>query len=286
MAQFNQLSNREREVVKLLLQGKSNKLIALSLGISDRTVEFHLKNIYSKYQVSSRIELILKLGNATGKVESENLGRSTVDGTGESIENRDRFNSHMGWAASFRDTVSIIGKESEMKKRWMFYFLAGIIFGIGYWHYLSMAAKYFSSQNAANSLGNGWLFLLAMLTYFCVWLIPATVPAIYEFHHSMSLRLSVMAVVTMWISAVLGYFLNYLAMYAIFGLPGMEYLLIFGQRTADFWQTWPYVFLNLILYKFLKWVVVSVFVSGIAGLITSSVYSSLLSGGNYKATQA
>jgi DNA-binding CsgD family transcriptional regulator len=115
MAQFPRLSNREWEVVKLLLQGKSNKLIAYPLGISDRTVEFHLKNIYAKFQVSSRIELILKLGNATGWFESAKLGHSTVVSNGENTENRDRLNSRMGWATSFRDTVSIIGKELEMK---------------------------------------------------------------------------------------------------------------------------------------------------------------------------
>ncbi len=115
MAQFNKLSNREWEVAKLLLQGKSNKLIASSLGISERTVEFHLKNIYAKFQVRSRVELILKLGNATGKFETEKLGRSTVDGIRENIENRDRLNSWMGWATNFRDTVSIISKELEMK---------------------------------------------------------------------------------------------------------------------------------------------------------------------------
>ena len=48
MAQSNKLSNREQEVVKLLLEGKSNKLIASALSISDRTVEFHLRNIYEK----------------------------------------------------------------------------------------------------------------------------------------------------------------------------------------------------------------------------------------------
>ena len=115
MAQFPRLSNREWEAVKLLLQGKSNKLIASTLGISDRTVEFHLKNVYAKFQVSSRIELILKLGNATGRLEIEKLGRSTVDNKGEVAENRDRLNSQMGWATSLRETVSIIGKESEMK---------------------------------------------------------------------------------------------------------------------------------------------------------------------------
>jgi LuxR family maltose regulon positive regulatory protein len=57
-----QLSKREKEVVQLVLQGKSNKQIALALNISVRTVEFHLKNIYAKLQVSSRIELILRLG--------------------------------------------------------------------------------------------------------------------------------------------------------------------------------------------------------------------------------
>ena len=115
MGQFPQLSNREWEVLNLLLQGKSNKLIASSLGISDRTVEFHLKNIYAKFEVSSRIELILKLGNATGRFKLEKLGRSTVAGTREVTENRDRLNSWMEWAAFSRNAISINGKEFEMK---------------------------------------------------------------------------------------------------------------------------------------------------------------------------
>jgi DNA-binding CsgD family transcriptional regulator len=40
MARTDQLSKREREVVELLLQGKSNKQIALGLGIAESTVEF------------------------------------------------------------------------------------------------------------------------------------------------------------------------------------------------------------------------------------------------------
>lgn len=276
MAQVNQLSEREKEVVKLLLQGKSNKLIALSLGISDRTVEFHLKNVYTKFQVSSRIELILKLGNATGSAMTEKLGYSTVDRLGENTENRGRHNSQMDWATSFRDTVSIIGKEPEMKKRWIVYFFAGLIFGAGYWHYFSLTAKFLNDISSNESIiGEGLLFIFALLTYFGVWLIPATLPAMYEFRRSTSLRLSVMAVVAVWVSAVLGYYVNYLAMLALFGMPNMEYLVIFGQRTASFWQDWSVIFPRLIFYNFLKWTAVGIFVSGIAGLITSSVYSSL-----------
>jgi DNA-binding CsgD family transcriptional regulator len=114
MASVDRLSNREKEVVRLLLQGKSNKLIALALGISERTVEFHLKNIYAKFEVSSRIELILKLGHAPGDAKIQELGSSTVARTAENAENRGRFNSQMDWA-SFRGAVSIIGKELIMK---------------------------------------------------------------------------------------------------------------------------------------------------------------------------
>src|SRR5215216_5799389 len=118
MEQFNRLSKREWEVIELLLQGKSNKLIASSLGISKRTVEFHLKNIYAKFEVSSKIELILKLGNTTGIGEIEKLRQATVDDMGETAENRDKLSTRMGWATFLRDTVSTIGKELEMKNLW------------------------------------------------------------------------------------------------------------------------------------------------------------------------
>jgi DNA-binding CsgD family transcriptional regulator len=109
-----QLSKREKEVVKLVLQGKSNKQIALSLDISVRTVEFHLKNTYAKFQVSSRIELILKLGHATGTAEIDELGYSTVARWGENTENGDSSNPQMDWTR-FRRAISIIGQELIMK---------------------------------------------------------------------------------------------------------------------------------------------------------------------------
>jgi len=108
------LSKREKEVLKLVLQGKSNKQIALSLDISVRTVEFHLKNVYAKFQVSSRIELILKLGHATGAAKIEELGYSTVARRGEKAENGDKFNPLMDWN-TFKGAVSIIGQELIMK---------------------------------------------------------------------------------------------------------------------------------------------------------------------------
>ena len=52
---------RETEVIGHLLHGKSNKLIALEMAVSERAVEFHLSSIYSKLGVSSRAEAIIRL---------------------------------------------------------------------------------------------------------------------------------------------------------------------------------------------------------------------------------
>lgn len=52
------LTNREQDVLQLILSGKSNKDIAAALFISESTVKTHLRNIYSKYDVNSRAELI------------------------------------------------------------------------------------------------------------------------------------------------------------------------------------------------------------------------------------
>jgi len=53
----------------LLLAAKTNKEIAQELSISEYTVKSHVKNIYSKYDVTSRAELITSvLKNQTDTV--------------------------------------------------------------------------------------------------------------------------------------------------------------------------------------------------------------------------
>ena len=52
------LTPREREVLQLAAEGLANKQIALSLGISEHTVKFHLSSLYTKLGVTSRTEAI------------------------------------------------------------------------------------------------------------------------------------------------------------------------------------------------------------------------------------
>ncbi len=55
------LTAREEEVLQLILRGLSNRAIAEALFISENTVKTHARNIYSKYDVSGRTELISTL---------------------------------------------------------------------------------------------------------------------------------------------------------------------------------------------------------------------------------
>ncbi|MCF7810443.1 response regulator transcription factor [bacterium] len=54
---FTLLSSREREVLQLLTEGKSNREVAESLNISVKTVETHRKNIMEKLNIHSIAEL-------------------------------------------------------------------------------------------------------------------------------------------------------------------------------------------------------------------------------------
>ena len=52
------LTAREEEIVALVAAGASNKMAAGKLFVSENTIKFHLKNIYSKLGASSRIQAV------------------------------------------------------------------------------------------------------------------------------------------------------------------------------------------------------------------------------------
>ena len=53
------LSNREAEVAELVTKGLSNKEVANQLFVTEKTVKFHLTNIYKKMNLKSRAQLIV-----------------------------------------------------------------------------------------------------------------------------------------------------------------------------------------------------------------------------------
>ncbi len=65
------LSNRESEVAELVSKGLSNKEVANQLFVTEKTVKFHLTNIYKKMNVKSRAQLIVWCLPHLGFVETE-----------------------------------------------------------------------------------------------------------------------------------------------------------------------------------------------------------------------
>jgi len=61
---FPELSDREREILTLIAQGRSNPEIADRLVVSLKTVRNHVSNIFSKLQVADRTQAILRARSA------------------------------------------------------------------------------------------------------------------------------------------------------------------------------------------------------------------------------
>lgn len=59
---FNSLSQREREVMALVICGKSNREVADELGISPKTVEVHRARVMAKMQAAS-LPVLVNMGN-------------------------------------------------------------------------------------------------------------------------------------------------------------------------------------------------------------------------------
>lgn len=80
------LSNREAEVAELVSKGLSNKEVANQLFVTEKTVKFHLTNIYKKMNVKSRAQLIVwclpHLGFVESEIRAENNNQAAAASTG------------------------------------------------------------------------------------------------------------------------------------------------------------------------------------------------------------
>jgi two-component system nitrate/nitrite response regulator NarL len=68
---FTELSNRERQVVRLLARGLSNRKIASALDLVEGTVKIHLHNVYKKLGVPNRVALAVQVHKRKQKARSQ-----------------------------------------------------------------------------------------------------------------------------------------------------------------------------------------------------------------------
>jgi len=67
------LSKSEERVIEQLIKGHSNAEIAKALGVTEKTIKFHLINIYAKEQVESRAQLIIKKLSEGGGISKDEI---------------------------------------------------------------------------------------------------------------------------------------------------------------------------------------------------------------------
>ena len=65
--EIEDLRPSEKKILELLAHGLANKEIANRLGLSLRTVRWHLENIYDKLHVNSRTEAVIKLRSTNNR---------------------------------------------------------------------------------------------------------------------------------------------------------------------------------------------------------------------------
>lgn len=70
------LTVREKHFLHLLAGGASNRQIAATLSVSENTVKYHLKNVYSKFSVKTRVQAVnaaIQLGMLSSPVHGAAL---------------------------------------------------------------------------------------------------------------------------------------------------------------------------------------------------------------------
>ena len=72
MTTLSDLTPRELEILELVLNGYTNRAIAVEISISEKTVEFHLDNIYTK--TGARTRLLAGLWALQQGIEAETGG--------------------------------------------------------------------------------------------------------------------------------------------------------------------------------------------------------------------
>lgn len=73
------LTRSEESIVRAVIEGESNREIAWRHNVTEKTVKFHLTNIYAKLEVQTRAQLIVKfLKTASDDAEFFQLMRELV----------------------------------------------------------------------------------------------------------------------------------------------------------------------------------------------------------------
>jgi DNA-binding CsgD family transcriptional regulator len=94
-----QLTPREREIVRLVALGHSNKIIADVLNISSWTVCTHLRRVFAKLGVGSRAAMVANLAETHAKLGVPAHGSASRVNSASAVNNAERLTSSLRLAS-------------------------------------------------------------------------------------------------------------------------------------------------------------------------------------------
>ena len=111
------LTRREQEILQLIIDNKSNKEIAHALYITVGTVRWHIRQIYKKLNVRSRVQAIVKARELNLIVAESNGRASTIDDVQIYVVLPEPDNPYKGLKAfTAADSRDFFGRENLIQK--------------------------------------------------------------------------------------------------------------------------------------------------------------------------
>lgn len=77
LTEWDSLTDTDRNITKLVAEGSTNQQVADQLYISIHTVAYHLRQVFRKLGISSRVELTRRAGESHGRGERAPRRRCT-----------------------------------------------------------------------------------------------------------------------------------------------------------------------------------------------------------------
>ncbi|MHB9032603.1 MAG: hypothetical protein ACYC6L_06110 [Anaerolineae bacterium] len=157
--------------------------------------------------------------------------------------------------------------------RWLRYGLLGFGFGVLDYGLMELAAR--AARSIRYDTPVALQVVSALLLYgaiWLVWLLPLVPVVLAEFKTTAQYKHAILAGVTVWVLAMVGYYLTYAFYLLVIGAPNLDHLLLRNRRLPDYWWVTSHFIRGVVINQFIEWSLAAVVLGGAAGFLCAWLY--------------